>query len=203
MSDTGKQSIDNYYITESQLKFLKEIDLLTEGKDKKKKYERTSSGKIRYRGELFPGFNKPKRYTGKGKYKHRVLAKEGDKIRVVNFGHKDYKDYTQHENKKRKKNFRSRHGCDKKKSKLTAGYWACKYLWSKKDKKKVNEQTSTQNLKENKKKDTKLCARGKRAAKAKYDVYPSAYANGYAVQVCKGKKPGLDGKKKASSGWSK
>jgi hypothetical protein len=50
---------------------------------------------------------------------------------------------------------------------------------------------------------SKLCARGKAAAKAKYKVYPSAYANGYAVQVCKGKQPGSDGKKKASSGWSK
>ena len=47
-------------------------------------------------------------------------------------------------------------------------------------------------------KSNKLCARGKSAAKAKYDVYPSAYANGYAVQVCKGKKPGLDGKKRCS-----
>ena len=46
-----------------------------------------------------------------------------------------------------------------------------------------------------KKTGTKLCARGKTAAKSKFDVYPSAYANGYAVQVCKGKKPGLDGKK--------
>ena len=50
--------------------------------------------------------------------------------------------------------------------------------------------------KKKKKKDTTLCSRGKNAAKAKYDVYPSAYANGYAVQVCKGKMPGLDGKKK-------
>ena len=49
-----------------------------------------------------------------------------------------------------------------------------------------------------KKKDTTLCSRGKNAAKAKYDVYPSAYANGYAVQVCKGKMPGLDGEKRCS-----
>ena len=49
-----------------------------------------------------------------------------------------------------------------------------------------------------KKTGTKLCARGKSAAKSKFDVYPSAYANGYAVQVCKGKKPGLDGKKRCS-----
>lgn len=49
-----------------------------------------------------------------------------------------------------------------------------------------------------KKTGTKLCARGKAAAKAKYDIYPSKYANGYAVQVCQGKKPGLDGKKMCS-----
>jgi hypothetical protein len=49
-----------------------------------------------------------------------------------------------------------------------------------------------------KKTGTKLCARGKAAAKSKFDVYPSAYANGYAVQVCKGSKPGLDGKKRCS-----
>jgi len=41
----------------------------------------------------------------------------------------------------------------------------------------------------------KLCARGKAAAKSKFDVYPSAYANMYASAVCSGKvKPG--GKKK-------
>ena len=50
-----------------------------------------------------------------------------------------------------------------------------------------------------KKAGTKLCARGKSAAKSKFKVYPSAYANGYAVQVCKGRMPGLDGKKKCSS----
>ena len=49
-----------------------------------------------------------------------------------------------------------------------------------------------------KKSGTKLCSRGKSAAKSKFDVYPSAYANGYAVQVCTGTKPGLDGKKRCS-----
>ena len=52
-----------------------------------------------------------------------------------------------------------------------------------------------------KKTGTPLCARGKSAAKAKFDVYPSAYANGYAVQVCKGKMPGLDGKKRCSGAY--
>ena len=49
-----------------------------------------------------------------------------------------------------------------------------------------------------KKTGTKLCARGKAAAKAKYDVYPSAYANGFAIQVCKGDIEGLDGQKRCS-----
>jgi hypothetical protein len=49
-----------------------------------------------------------------------------------------------------------------------------------------------------KKTGTKLCVRGKAAAKAKFDVYPSAYANGHAIQVCKGKVKGLDGKKRCS-----
>jgi hypothetical protein len=34
---------------------------------------------------------------------------------------------------------------------------------------------------------TKLCPRGKAAAKAKFDVYPSAYANAYANKICAGK----------------
>ena len=33
----------------------------------------------------------------------------------------------------------------------------------------------------------KLCARGKAAAKRKFKVYPSAYANAYASKVCAGK----------------
>ena len=49
-----------------------------------------------------------------------------------------------------------------------------------------------------KKTGTKLCARGIASAKAKYEVYPSAYSNGHAVQVCKGKIKGLDGKKRCS-----
>jgi hypothetical protein len=52
-----------------------------------------------------------------------------------------------------------------------------------------------------KKAGTKLCARGKAAAKAKYKVWPSAYRNGFAVQVCQGKIKGLDGKKHCSGAY--
>ena len=34
---------------------------------------------------------------------------------------------------------------------------------------------------------TKLCPRGKAAAKRKFKVYPSAYANAYASRICAGK----------------
>ena len=43
--------------------------------------------------------------------------------------------------------------------------------------------------------EKKLCPEGKAAAKRKFKVYPSAYANGWAVQYCRGKFRGK-GKKK-------
>ena len=47
----------------------------------------------------------------------------------------------------------------------------------------------------------KLCARGKAAAKRKFKVYPSAYANMYASAVCSGKvTPGGKRNKKAMGG---
>ena len=47
----------------------------------------------------------------------------------------------------------------------------------------------------------KLCPRGKAAAKRKFKVYPSAYANMYASAVCSGKvTQGGKKNKKASGG---
>ena len=63
----------------------------------------------------------------------------------------------------------------------------------------MDQMLERKNLEEGRKKTgTKLCSRGKSAAKSKFDVYPSAYANGYAVSVCKGRIKGLDGKKRCS-----
>ena len=68
--------------------------------------------------------------------------------------------------------------------------------------KKKREYVDFEDIQEGRKKTgTKLCERGKAAAKAKFKVYPSAYANGYAVQVCKGKMPGSDGKKHCSGAY--
>ena len=67
----------------------------------------------------------------------------------------------------------------------------------------MDQMLERNNLEEGRKKTgTNLCARGKAAAKAKFDVYPSAYANGYAVQVCQGRIKGLDGKKRSSGAYS-
>jgi len=46
--------------------------------------------------------------------------------------------------------------------------------------------------------EKKLCPEGKAAAKKKFAVYPSAYANGWAVQYCRGKFKGK-GKKVSKS----
>ena len=48
----------------------------------------------------------------------------------------------------------------------------------------------------------KLCARGKAAAKRKFKVYPSAYANAYGVKVCKGQVK-VGGKRKTAKGYTR
>ena len=50
---------------------------------------------------------------------------------------------------------------------------------------------------------TKLCARGKSAAKRKFKVYPSAYANAYASKICAGKIKDPSGKKRKDWGPKK
>lgn len=49
-------------------------------------------------------------------------------------------------------------------------------------------------LKKANKEKRKLCPRGYCTAKAQFEVYPSAYANAYATQVCQGKKADYSGK---------
>jgi hypothetical protein len=70
------------------------------------------------------------------------------------------------------------------------------------EKRKMDQYVDYEEMSEGRKKTgTKLCARGLAAAKGKFKVHPSAYSNGYGVQVCKGKMPGLDGKKHCSGAY--
>jgi hypothetical protein len=78
--------------------------------------------------------NKPKRQVSGGK-KFVVKACDKGKEKIVRFG--DANMTIKKSNPKRRKSFRARHGCDKKKSKLTASYWACRDLWSAGGKKKT------------------------------------------------------------------
>jgi hypothetical protein len=80
---------------------------------------RTPSGRIKYRGETFPGFNKPKRTPNASK-KSAVLAKKGSEIKLVRFG--DQNMSIKKDQPGRRKNFRARHSCDTAKDKFTARY---------------------------------------------------------------------------------
>jgi len=84
---------------------------------------RTPSGKIKYRGETFAGFNKPKRTPGENK-KFAVLAKKGGDIKLVRFG--DPNMTIKKDQPARRKSFRARHNCDTAKDKFSARYWSCK-----------------------------------------------------------------------------
>ena len=88
-----------------------------------KNVTRTPSGRIKYRGETFPVFNKPKRTPGKPK-KSAVLAKKGDQIKLVRFG--DPNMSIKKDQPSRRKSFRARHSCDTAKDNFSARYWSCK-----------------------------------------------------------------------------
>ena len=75
-------------------------------------------------GETFSGYNKPKN-SRKGGKKFAVLAKQGDKIKLIRFG--DANMPIKRHQPKNRSSFRARHKCDTDPpSKLTARYWSCK-----------------------------------------------------------------------------
>ena len=88
-----------------------------------KNLERLRSGRIKYRGETFAGYNKPKRSVKGGK-KSVVLAKKCSEVKVVRFG--DANMSIKKDQPARRKSFRARHNCDTAKDKFTARYWSCK-----------------------------------------------------------------------------
>jgi len=87
---------------------------------------------IVYRGERFAGYNKPKR-TPKASKSHAVLAKEGDKVKLIRFGQQGVsgagKNPKTAKEKARRKSFKARHAKNIAKGKLSAAYWADKVKW--------------------------------------------------------------------------
>ena len=61
---------------------------------------------------------------GYGKKQKVVKACKDGKEKIIRFGDANMENRS--DNSKNKKNFRSRHNCDDKKDKFTAGYWSCK-----------------------------------------------------------------------------
>ena len=90
---------------------------------------------ITYRGEKFAGYNKPKRTPDHPKKSHAVLAKEGTTIKLIRFGEQGAKTAGKPKKgesdkmKKKRASFKSRHGRNIKKGKLSAAYWADKVKW--------------------------------------------------------------------------
>ena len=87
---------------------------------------RSKSGRLTYRGESFPAYNKQVRTSG-GKKKFKVLAKKGDQIKLVRYGDPNMK--IKVSQPERRKSFRARHNCDsvqKKKDAFAPSYWSCK-----------------------------------------------------------------------------
>ena len=88
---------------------------------------------IEYRGEKFAGYNKPKRTPDASK-SHAVLAKEGDKVKLIRFGQQGVsvspkKAGESDADRKRRESFKARHAQNIKKGKMSAAYWADKTKW--------------------------------------------------------------------------
>ena len=81
------------------------------------------------------GVNKPKGTPDHPKKSHMVLAKEGDKTKLIRFGEQGAstagkpKEGESAKMKKKRASFKSRHGRNIAKGKMSAAYWANKEKW--------------------------------------------------------------------------
>jgi len=90
---------------------------------------------IKYRGETFSGYNKPKRTPKHPKKSHVVLAKSGDKVKRIRFGEQGAKTAGKPKKgesdkmKKKRASFKARHRKNIAKGKMSAAYWANRTKW--------------------------------------------------------------------------
>ena len=81
------------------------------------------------------GVNKPKRTPSHARKSHVVLAKVGDKIRLIRFGEQGAstagaaKEGESDKMKKKRASFKARHARNIAKGKMSAAYWADKVKW--------------------------------------------------------------------------
>lgn len=79
----------------------------------------------RYKKMGFTGFNKPKK-SNRPEKKGMVVAKEGDKIRLIHFGDSSM---GHNYSPEARSSFKARHAKNIAKGKMSAAYWADKELW--------------------------------------------------------------------------
>lgn len=89
---------------------------------------------IEYRGERFAGYNKPKRTPKHSTKSHAVLAKEGDKVRLIRFGQQGVQGSPPRKgeseaDKQRRASFKARHAKNIAKGKMSAAYWSNSSKW--------------------------------------------------------------------------
>ena len=89
---------------------------------------------IEYRGERFEGYNKPKRTPKHPNKSHAVLAKEGDKVKLIRFGQQGVSGSPRREGESRaaaarRASFKARHAANIAKGKMSAAYWSDKVKW--------------------------------------------------------------------------
>ena len=88
---------------------------------------------IKKGSETFSGYNKPKRTPSHPKKSHAVLAKVGDKEKLIRFGQQGVSgagsNPTTAKQKARQKSFKARHASNIAKGKMSAAYWADKVKW--------------------------------------------------------------------------
>ena len=80
-------------------------------------------------------FNKPKRTPSHPTKSHVVLAKEGDKVKLIRFGMqgaatKPPRKGESDADKAKRKSFKARHAKNIAKGKMSAAFWADKTKWS-------------------------------------------------------------------------
>jgi len=81
------------------------------------------------------GYNKPKRTPNHPKKSHMVLAKEGDRIKLIRYGEQGAKTAGKPKKgesarmKKKRKSFKARHAKNIKRGKMSAAYWANRSKW--------------------------------------------------------------------------
>jgi hypothetical protein len=80
-------------------------------------------------------FNKPKRTPNHPKKSHVVLAKEGDRVKLIRFGQQGAKTKPPRKgesqaDKDKRASFKARHAKNIAKGKMWAAFWANKAKWS-------------------------------------------------------------------------